>query len=376
MRRFTALTAGLVFALGLSTANAAIIFDDFNVNVGTHFNSAPNSSSTTNILRTTAGHVNATTRVTAAPFEGAGNLNLHIEGNGTAVSSPAFPRIRFTSGGGTPANNIAFTTTAGTDGFIGYYYKVPASGTLPGSLPSGLQLTLNLDGPGGAAAAADAGIAKNAIMDGQWHLVEWNLDLPSDWGPFQGVGGNGVLENGNSYTIDSIYFRYPVGTTWTGYTGIQDLQIDFVAKSDSGSIAGLLNSPPTVTDAVINNVNASLPGNVQHLFAATDTQTPAGPFTWDQLTFVGYTQAYGGAGVTGPTQPGGSDPAMLTGNQFDWNTVGSPRGIYQWSVRGTDPGGLSDTGTLTVHVTEVPEPSTLALFSLAMVGAMGLCRRK
>jgi hypothetical protein len=376
MRRFTALTAALVFALGLSTANAAIIFDDFNTNVG-HFGQAPNASGTTNILKpvATTPNANATTRTTVSPLEGSHALNIRIEGGGQATPA-GFPRIRFLSGAGTPANNNSFTPTAGTDGFIGFYYKVPAPGTLPGSLPAGLQLQLNTEGSGNTAADGDSGIAKNAIMDGQWHLVEWNLDLPGDWVAFPGVGGNGIIDNGVSRTIDSIYFRYPNSTGWTGYTGIQDLQIDFVAKSDSGSIAGLLNSPPTVTDAVINNVNASVPGNVQHQFAATDTETPAGPFTWDQLAFVGYTQAYGGAGVTGPTQPGGSDPAMLTGNQFDWNTVGSPRGIYQWSVRGTDPGGLSDTGTLTVHVTEVPEPSTLALFGLAMVGAIGMCRRK
>ena len=44
MRRFTALTAAMIVALGLSTANAAtIIFDDFNVNEG-HFNLQPSFS--------------------------------------------------------------------------------------------------------------------------------------------------------------------------------------------------------------------------------------------------------------------------------------------------------------------------------------------
>jgi len=236
---------GFAVAGGLVTlanpASAAIIFDDFNTSIG-HFATSPITSTTTNILKTTTPHSNAVARSTVAPFEGTHSLDVSIQGGGQTVVSPAFPRIRLLSGGGTPANNTSFTTTAGIDGFIGYYYKVPAPGTLPGSLPAGLQLTINLDAAG-TGASADAGIAKNAIMDGQWHLVEWNLDNPADWGPFQGVGGDGVLTNGETHTIDSIYFRYPTGTTWTGYTGTQTLELDFFALNDAGSVADLVPEP-------------------------------------------------------------------------------------------------------------------------------------
>jgi hypothetical protein len=238
--------AGLLLA---SNVQASIVFDDFNAGIGTHFNSVPNSSGTTNILHTATGtaNQNSTTHNLVSPFEGAGALNINITGGGQAISSPAFPRIRFVSGGGTVANNIAFTPTAGVDGWIGYYYKTPVAGSLPGSLPSGLQLTINLDGgTGGLSADADAGVAKNAIMDGQWHLVEWDLDNPADWGAFAGVGGDGVLQNGVQRTIDSIYFRYPLGGSWPGYTGVQTLNIDFVAKSDSGSIAALVPEPASI----------------------------------------------------------------------------------------------------------------------------------
>ena len=113
------------------------------------------------------------------------------------------------------------------------------------------------------------------------------------------------------------------------------------------------NTAPTVVDAVIGGVNASIPGSVQHQFTANDTETPAGPFTWDQLTFLGYTPNYGGAGP-GPA----NNPTLSGSGLFDWNTVGSPRGDYKWQVRGTDPGGLSDTGTIDIAVVEVPEPTT------------------
>lgn len=247
MSRFIAVFVAAAGLLLASNAQAAIVFDDFNVNAG-HFNQAANSSGTTNILHTATGtaNQNSTARSTVNPFEGSGALNINIVGGGQAAPA-GFPRIRFLSGGGTVGSNVAFTPTAGTDGWIGFYYKVPLPGTLPGSLPSGLQLQLNLDGgAGGAAADADSGIAMNAIMDGQWHLVEWNLDNAAHWTAFPGVGGNGVLENGIQRTIDSIYFRYATSTGWTGYTGSQQLNIDFVAKSDGGSIAALVPEPASL----------------------------------------------------------------------------------------------------------------------------------
>jgi hypothetical protein len=60
---------------------------------------------------------------------------------------------------------------------------------------------------------------------------------------------------------------------------------------------------------------------------------------------------------------------------FSWTTDGSPRGDYVFQVRTTDPGGLSDFGTVTLAITGVPEPSTFALLSLAMVGFFGFIRR-
>jgi hypothetical protein len=247
MSKFTAALVAIAVLLLASNTRAAIVFDDFNTNAG-HFNSPANSSGTTNILHTATGtaNLNVTARTTTDPFEGSGALSIGIVGGGQATPA-GFPRIRFLSGSGTPANNVSFTPSAGVDGFIGFYYKVPAPGTLPNSLPSGLQAALNLDGTAaGGSADADAGIPKTLIMDGAWHLVEWNLDAPTDWQAFQGVGGDGVIQDGVSRTIDSVYFRYPTSTGWTGYTGSQTLFMDFVAKSDSGSIATLVPEPASL----------------------------------------------------------------------------------------------------------------------------------
>lgn len=240
-----ALLAGSAGSAG--SANAAIIFAHFESDAGP-FTQPANISPTTNILSTTTGasNPNFNARTSSADAsdaaEGAHALAINIAGGGQSAPL-GFPRIRLLCGDGTPANNIPFTTGPGTDGWIGFFYKVPVPGTLPGGLPSGLQLMLNLDASTNFSGDMDSGIARNAVMDGQWHVVEWDLDNPADWVATPGLGGNGVVEDGLSRTIDSIYFRYPSSVGWTGYTGTQTLFIDWVAKSDAGSIAPLIPEP-------------------------------------------------------------------------------------------------------------------------------------
>jgi hypothetical protein len=134
------------------------------------------------------------------------------------------------------------------------------------------------------------------------------------------------------------------------------------------------NVAPTVADATIPNVHASVPGTVMHTFTANDPDLD--PLTWGGFQFGTYTAAYGGAAPNGP-QPSGSNLATFNpGDQkFNWNTVGSPRGIYTWKVTASDGQGGSDEGTLTVHVTQVPEPATLALCGLVLLGMIGGIRR-
>lgn len=59
---------------------------------------------------------------------------------------------------------------------------------------------------------------------------------------------------------------------------------------------------------------------------------------------------------------------------FSWIGNGSPAGTYNAVLKYTDGLGASDTGTLAI-TWHIPEPSTFALFGLALVGFAG-CRRK
>lgn len=207
--------------LSLRAASGAIIFDDFNLNEG-HFNLHPGyaGQSTGEDPSSTAD------RVLTTSIEGDASQLLHLVHDATTDAL----RIRHLSGGGTVANNVPFTITDGEDGFIGFYAKTTASGW---------QVSLNLDGSGGGGADMDGSSSVPLIGDGQWHLYEWDLDA-AVWGSVPSIGGGhgGFLLNG-SHTIDSIYFRDLDGTP--GPTA--DIYIDFVAKSDSGSIAAMIPEP-------------------------------------------------------------------------------------------------------------------------------------
>ena len=101
--------AGALALATLQSAQASIIFDDFNVNEG-HFTSNPYGGSGSSVNLTTDSTADRVT--TNSPVEGVGHQALVLKAAtvGTAI------RLRHLSGGGTPANNIAFTTSAANPG--------------------------------------------------------------------------------------------------------------------------------------------------------------------------------------------------------------------------------------------------------------------
>jgi hypothetical protein len=217
---------------------AAIIFDNFNVDEG-HFGFAPNFSGTT------VGEDPTSTAdmVTEGSLEGAGNQRLHLVHDATATAL----RVRHLSGGppynsgnaGNPAGNVAFTTSPDQDGFIGFYLKTTVAG---------FETSINLDGSGNTISEMDGSISLPIIADGEWHLYEWDLDSTTDWTFVPAIGGGhgGALLDG-SHTIDSIYFRDVDGIP----DPTADFSLDFVAKSDSGSIAALVPEPSAAAFMIV-----------------------------------------------------------------------------------------------------------------------------
>jgi hypothetical protein len=228
-----AIVVALTAVSSSNTTKAAIVFDDFNVDEG-HFNLAPSfSGSNSNIAATSTAD-----RTTADNFEGGGHeqivLNMTTAGSAT--------RLRFLSGSGTPANNVSFTTSSGTDGWIGLAVKTSSSGWTVQPWLEGQE--------------NNGGVPKGLTPDGAWHIYEWNLDDqsggPDGWGAVAGiVAGDADFENG-SYTLDSVLFRHTIAPATATF------DMDFVAKSDSGSIADLVPVPEPGSAGLLGLVGVAL----------------------------------------------------------------------------------------------------------------------
>ena len=215
--RLAGVAVGVTLAAASSTG-ASILFDDFNADEG-HFTTAPNiSGSNINIATTSTAD-----RVTGSNYEGAGHEQIVLN----MTTSGATTRLRFLSGGGTPASNLSFATTSGTDGWIGLAMKTTSPNW-------NIQLWLEGQENNGS-------VPKTLTADGAWHVYEWNLDDQSGgadgWGAVAGiVAGDADVENG-SYTIDSLIFRHNAAPATATF------DMDFVAKNENGSIANLVPEP-------------------------------------------------------------------------------------------------------------------------------------
>jgi len=195
-----ACAAALVIASPRSAQAAAVTFDDFNVTEG-HFTANPptGSGSSSNIKTdSTADRV-----TTNGPLEGAGHQKLVL--NATTLATAM--RLRHLSGSGTVANNTAFITSAGDDGWIGLYVKADATNDPNWTVQIWLE--------GSTSGHNNGSVPKTIIADGTWHLYEWNLDDNSGgvdgWGTISGIIAGIATVEDISHTIDSVIFRNATG---------------------------------------------------------------------------------------------------------------------------------------------------------------------
>jgi hypothetical protein len=87
------------------------------------------------------------------------------------------------------------------------------------------------------------------------------------------------------------------------------------------------------------------------------------PITWSDLV------------SSGPDSPVNAATLSPDG-AFEWHTLGSARpGLYSWTATATNAAG-ADTGVAISLELIVPEPASLSLVGLAMIGLVGWIRRR
>jgi hypothetical protein len=183
------------------------------------------------------------------------------------------------------------------------------------------------------------------------------------WAPAPGVdvdGGTGYVTSRITLSNDAQgTFQY-FGSTAAG-TG-EPIMLE-------GSVAGgmiLLGGPdPVVDDLVLDPIDV-IGGMSMGTVTGSDVDT------WSaDVVFDSYTPGFG----AGPAAVDQSlAPVFDTDTlKFSWDSTGAYPGTYKWLVSGSNGNG-SDTGLVSVEL-RIPEPASLALFGLALVGFVG-CRRK
>jgi hypothetical protein len=208
------LLALAVFGLAASADAAVLVIDDFEAGEG-HFTNQPGFSGTSAGFDAPAT-VSTADRDTTEFFAGAASEKLFINDNTTNAPDGTAWRVRFLSGGGTPANNVTLNTT----GNVGYWLKTTAQN---------LRAAIMIDD----GAALERSTRVPIIGDGAWHLYQWAFDDDTQWDGFAGTGPNGAIDAATA-TIDSLY----IDAVLAGDGSDQDATffIDDVSHNPDGEI--------------------------------------------------------------------------------------------------------------------------------------------
>ena len=170
-------------------------------------------------------------------------------------------------------------------------------------------------------------------------------------------------------SLNLAYIVIPKGSesSLTYHVNVLNPNGDIIATLDNSPFP-LPPLPPVVTNLLLDRRFFCLNCTVSGQVTATNNPTSWAP-ALNSLVLQSYTPNYGASGGLGPIAATSWDPAT---QQFSWNTTGAKGGDYVWGVSATNAGGTGN-GTITVHIF-TPEPSSLLLAALAVLGVIGFAR--
>jgi hypothetical protein len=158
---------------------------------------------------------------------------------------------------------------------------------------------------------------------------------------------------GTSVPLAQIVLPTGQSANFRGVAGTND-GMEFPVQGVVGMPVG--DIAPVVTDAP-GNFSGTAGAQFSHQFA-TSAGTP--PITWEGLTKV-----------SGPNSL--NAPTLSPAGLFSWNAAQAQVGTFVWDVTARNTAG-TDVGRISINIV-IPEPATISLIGLAMVGLVGVFRR-
>ena len=234
MRLFSSLFAGILSVGAASSALAApVVIDPFDT-AGSkgRFTVDPDASGQNRGLSETADGTGPSNTAQTGDFVQAGTGALQINlVPGTSIPAATTPGflLRLQSGGSVASGNAQLNPDGDTDptGFVGAFFRTATPG---------IEIAFAFDdGPG-----LELSTYQPLSNDGEFHLIQVNLDDADQFGPFAGTTPNGAIDQ-MSVTLDSIFIRSTVEQT-----GPITIYLDTVAFNTDGNLNSLVPEPSSL----------------------------------------------------------------------------------------------------------------------------------
>jgi PEP-CTERM motif len=185
------------------------------------------------------------------------------------------------------------------------------------------------------------------------------------------TAGNALEDTSVAKQVGITYMNYG---GQAGSTTFDDFNLDIHDPIPAPGAPNLSTSPLTLTvpigTLIQQLVNDSTGGEGPMAWArVADAGNPARPATNPPLSSM-IPGAQGGAFL--PPLP----PAPPFGSSyFRWDTTGWKTGTYKYTISATNDWGQASNGVL-LTINLIPEPATLTLAAIGVIGACGLVRRR